>query len=345
MLGLTGLLGLLMIGATVDMGSMFGEDVPTGPDDGTDDAQDNNAASADSGSLDLIMEPGSGGATAQDPAEDEVLPRQPDNDVVFFLSAGESGVLHGSDYNDALNGSDSDDLIGGSDGDDILYGNDGDDELNGDLGDDTLIGGLGDDELYGHSGDDSMAGGEGNDWMIGGEGADSLDGAAGDDRLMAGPGDDLVIGGEGSDVVNGNDGNDRLFGVSTGSSISEMVDDMARDYLNGSAGDDMLVIGANDNAHGGAGADSFVLGDWLGEGEPAVIEDFDPAEDELVVVYDDSAHAAPELGLQADPDDPGSMILTLDGVAVAELIDQAGLDLDQITLLPASALPLPAPAA
>jgi Ca2+-binding RTX toxin-like protein len=343
MLGLTGLLGLLMIGASVDMGGIFGDNSSAEPDDDSDQGQGDNSASASGSPLDLIMEPES--ATPETPAEDEAVPQQPDNEVIFFLSAGESGVLHGDEYNDALNGSDGDDLIGGDDGDDILFGNGGDDELNGDLGDDTLLGGLGDDKLFGHSGDDSMSGGEGNDWMIGGEGDDSLDGAEGDDRLMAGPGDDVVIGGEGSDVVNGNDGNDSLFGVSTGSSVSEIVDDLARDYLNGSAGDDLLVIGADDNAHGGEGADSFVLGDWLGEGEPAVIEDFNAAEDELVVVYDDSVHAAPELGLQADPDDPDSMILTFDGVAVAELLDQTGLDLDQVSLVPASALPFPASAA
>ncbi|WP_212523020.1 calcium-binding protein [Actibacterium sp. MT2.3-13A] len=342
---MAGFLGLLMIGASVDISALFGERLDSDPED--DDSSENHIHQnefAGSGFLDLdIGSDGTDDGTDTSEMRDDADKDGPDTGV--FFGAWGNDVLHGAQDNDALNGSGGNDLIDGAEGDDTLFGGDGDDELNGDLGDDTLMGGRGNDELFGHSGNDWMKGDEGSDWMIGGEGSDNMDGGAGGDRLMGGPGDDMISGGTGQDVLNGSEGNDVLYGVSNARDASEIVDDVMPDFLNGSVGSDQLILGAQDNANGGPGADTFITGDWIAGHGPAVIDDFDAVEDQLVVVYDDHAHPAPTLGLRADTNDPDTMILTLDGQAVAELLDPAGLDLGQISLLPASGMSLPLTAA
>ncbi|MGC9369115.1 MAG: calcium-binding protein [Paracoccaceae bacterium] len=344
MFGLAGFLGLLVFGASVDVSDLSGERLAadTGDDKGDDD-HPHDKAPHDNGFLDLFGAPGGASGTPDAPQQ---------GGWHGLVGSGANGALIG-DPQDNPSGIDSDatqhaadaNTAGGGSDNIIYFAGDGDDELNGEMGHDTLVGEGGDDELLGRSGDDSLRGGDGNDWLIAGGGNDSLDGGSGDDSLMGGRGDDMVIGGAGSDIVNGSDGDDRLYGVSSADHAGKIVDDAAQDFLNGSGGDDHLMIGAGDNAHGGAGADRFTLGDWMENAGPAVIEDFDAAEDELVVVYDDSAHPAPSLGLEADPDNAGNMILTLDGMALAELHHPAGLDLGQVVLMPASGMTLPAAAA
>lgn len=337
MFGIAGFLGLLMIGSSVDISGLFGE----GAEDTSDDS-----GSSDGGQLDgnqILADDATGGGDFLD----MVGPLEGENETPV---TSDGGVPYGTVSNGAQDGSNVSagpgTAAGGSGNDGtLLFGGAGEDNLNGDMGDDTLAGVGGEDELSGHSGGDFIRGDAGDDWLIGGQGNDSLDGGEGADRLMGGGDDDIVVGGPGLDVVNGSDGDDRLYGVSNADHAADIVDDSAQDFLNGSDGDDHLMIGAGDNAHGGPGADSFVMGDWFDAGGPAVIEDFDAAEDELVVVYDDNAHSAPALGLEADPDDPDTTVLTLDGVAVAELHDPAGLDLNQVTLVPASGIALPMAAA
>jgi len=316
------------------MGGAFGDESLAKSDDEDDGgAHDSGTEVSDHGNLlDLIGFEGE---------EDD--PTGPGK-VVQYGAFG-NDILFGATGDDFIDGSRGDDLIYGADGNDALYGSEGNDQLNGEQGDDTLIGGDGGDELLGYSGDDRMKGGDDDDILIGGDGADSLEGGDGADRLMGGGDDDVLSGGDGEDVLNGSSGNDLLYGVSNTRDAAELTDDFARDYLNGSTGDDQLVIGAGDNANGGTGADTFITGDWGIGGAASVIEDFDAAEDALVVVYDDEAHPAPTLGLHADPDNPDTTILTLDGVAVAELLDPAGLDLDQVSLVPASGMTLSTAAA
>ena len=337
MFGLAGFLGLLVFGASVDVSDMFGERLAA--EDQGDDDHPHDQAPHDNGFLDLFGAPGGASGTPDAPQQvgwqglaDSALTGDPQDNP---SGIGSNVTQHAADAGTAGNGSDNI----------IYFAGEGDDDLNGDMGQDTLAGEGGDDELLGRSGDDSLRGGGGNDWLIAGGGDDSLDGGSGDDSLMGGSGDDMVIGGTGSDIVNGSDGDDRLYGVSSADHAGKIVDDAAQDFLNGSTGDDHLMIGAGDNAHGGSGADRFTLGDWMEGAGPAVIEDFDAGEDELVVVYDDSAHPAPSLGLEADPDNAGNMILTLDGMALAELHQPAGLDLGQVALVPASGITLPAAAA
>ncbi|KPQ10476.1 MAG: Hemolysin-type calcium-binding repeat (2 copies) [Rhodobacteraceae bacterium HLUCCA09] len=193
-----------------------------------------------------------------------------------------------------------------------------------------IVGGDGADDLGGGGGDDTLEGGAGDDRLFGDWGDDRLEGGAGDDRLADGSGDDTLLGGAGDDHL------------STVPADGEAAFD-GRDVLDGGEGDDTLVLGAQDHATGGAGADTFMLGPGLvpfGAGDAATLADFDPAEDSLVVVWDDWTNdAPPEIALSRVADDPDMVEVLADGVALARLSAGAGLGADDITLLPASQFP------
>ena len=205
-------------------------------------------------------------------------------------------------------------MLAGGEGNDSLWGDDGNDDLTGDVGNDVLAGCEGDDTLTAGDGDDSALGGGGNDVVAGN---------AGNDTLNGGEGDDLVLGGHGADEVDGGAGNDTLWGAGPDGPDTEI------DFLNGGEGDDVLHLDAGDYGHGGAGADSFTLQDFA-PGSPLVqITDFDPAEDHLVVMYDQVLHPTPELTLHQGE---GTTTLLLDGVPLARLTNGAMLDLSQVQL-------------
>ncbi|MCL4067848.1 hypothetical protein M3484_14825 [Pseudomonas sp. GX19020] len=244
-------------------------------------------------------------------------------------------LILGNDGNDQINARDGDDTVYGGNGNDIVNagaGNDlvlggaGNDQLHGDAGDDTLDGGDGDDQLMGHEGDDLLQGGAGNDMLLGGEGADSLYGEEGDDWLWGGEGDDQMVGGAGSDTLDGGAGNDTLWGA------FPEGDDGEVDFLNGGDGDDVIHLGVGDYGHGGAGSDSFVLTQWLGEGGFATITDYDPQDDEIVLVYDPTAHVSPAVSVTQSATG-GSSLISIDGFVVAEVNGQ--IDPSEIRLLAA----------
>ncbi len=205
-----------------------------------------------------------------------------------------------------------------------------------------LTGWRGDDDLFGAAGDDVIDGFGGADFIDGGAGDDILMGDAGNDILLGGDGDDTLHGGEGQDILDGGDGDDDLRGNTNigieqlypawssayvtydgevSDSYFEMLDlleskafeeaDFSSDILYGGAGEDMLVAGIGDVMTGGDGSDDFILGPWLADAseadlsaEPALITDFDPEEDSLVIVHDAETEAAP---------DDISVVLTEDG--------------------------------
>lgn len=294
---------------------------------------------------DLATEPDPLGETnsRDDGPDSSDLPQEPEPGIVLEAGEGDS-ILTGQSGDDTVTGGSGGDLLGGRDGDDSisgeagrdvihggagadsLDGGDGADTIHAEDGDDVIQGGDGDDMLAGHEDADRIEGGAGSDTVMGGAGSDTLDGNAGDDWLAGGFGNDLLRGGAGSDMLDGNDGADTLFG------FDPAAPDADADFLNGGNGDDVLWLGANDHGHGGAGADEFRIGDWIGEGQFARIADFDPSEDEIVVVYDAQSHPDPHLTLVSDEGSPDVTVF-LDGLPLAEIAGGAGLELSQLRLL------------
>ena len=263
----------------------------------------------------------------------ESLPwdHNPDNDLPLAGGYRDTGNVDDSSWQEFEEGPDSSDLFpdpdqpGGLDlrADDaggVLEGGDGDDTLHGGAGDDTLIGGPGDDLLVAGSGDTHLSGGPGEDTLLGGAGNDTLEGGWGDDLLVAGTGSNLLMGGAGDDTLVGAalDGD----GIDRGGS----------NFLNGGDGNDLLIIGAHDVAHGGAGADTFMIGSWIADGQTATIQDYTPGEDLIVLSYDPILHDPAALEVVIDPDMPDNALIVLDGVVLAEVIDGAGLTVQDIAL-------------
>jgi Ca2+-binding RTX toxin-like protein len=221
----------------------------------------------------------------------------------------------GGDTHDKILGGAGMNTIDGGDGNDWIEGGAGDDELDGCYGDDTLFGDDGDDELFGKEGDDSLDGGMGKDHLIGGDGNDILNGGDGDDRLLGGFGDDTLTGGTGMDALNGGAGDDTLDGS----------DDLIQDFLNGSIGDDTLIGGAGDNLNGGEGADIFVLS----IGSNAHVDDYDPSEDKIEVLYN-PAEGIPTLTTN---EQDGTTFIYADEEIVACFAGAPAIDLSTVRLV------------
>ncbi|MGB3315448.1 MAG: calcium-binding protein, partial [Albidovulum sp.] len=107
-----------------------------------------------------------------------------------------------------------------------------------------------------------------------------------------------------------------------------------RDFLNGGEGDDTLIAGLDDWLEGGEGADVFQLSDWLGEDDgPAVIADYNPDEDRLVLLYDPVAHPDPEVTVEPDPALADAMQILIDGKVVAHVLGTSGLTPGDVELM------------
>ncbi|NVO27291.1 calcium-binding protein [Donghicola sp. C2-DW-16] len=185
-----------------------------------------------------------------------------------------------------------------------------------DEGDDDLTGGAGYDAFYLQDGNDKASGEGGNDTLYGGDGRDTLNGAAGDDRLMGGAGSDTLNGGTGDDTLNGIDSDhvtagffDYGDGIYHRVVLYDPVQSDGADLLNGGYGDDLLLVGAGDTAIGGAGTDLIVVIDHDGSDELAVLEDYNPSEDVLMIKY--LGDEAPEITTSVNED--GHTVVALDG--------------------------------
>lgn len=234
----------------------------------------------------------------------------------------------GTGGNDALTGTFNDDLLTGGPGQDALFGDEGDDTLQGGAGNDELHGDFGNDLLEGGSGVDFLDGGEGDDMLDGGGDRDLLFGGDGDDVLYGGAADDFLSGGMGSDMLDGGSGNDVLDGTFG----TDGTDKDDGDVLWGGTGDDTLILGAGDVAHGGDGADTFVSGSYVENAEVAGrVEDFDPGEDRIEVIFDASQDPDPTLEVQDFADGSGADII-LNGEVILSVAGAQGLDPNMIEL-------------
>jgi hypothetical protein len=193
-----------------------------------------------------------------------------------------------------------------------------------------------DDVLRGSDRPEAIDGGFGDDVLRGEGGDDTLDGGAGDDRMLGLSGDDLLSDGDGADTLRGGGGADTIAGDARGA--PDGAPD-GRDHLHGGAGDDSLHVGRMDFATGGAGADDFTLAPGIGIGEQAEIVDFDPEEDRLVLLWDDSSGGPPpEITLGKVEDSDGLMRVLADGIVVAHVAGGSALSVADISLVGTSAL-------
>ncbi|MGL4281559.1 MAG: calcium-binding protein, partial [Albidovulum sp.] len=156
--------------------------------------------------------------------------------------------------------------------------------------------------------------------LDGGEGNDALEGARGDDRLTGAAGSDRLMGGDGKDALDGREAAGEV---------------QARDYLNGGAGDDMLIAGSDDWATGGGGADQFAIAGHGGaDAGPATIGDYDPAEDQLLLLYDPAVHPDPTVTVEPPEVEGAAHRILIDGIAVAQVFGAAHLDPADILIRP-----------
>ncbi|WP_460275112.1 calcium-binding protein [Celeribacter sp. ULVN23_4] len=148
------------------------------------------------------------------------------------------------------------DMVSGNGGDDVILGSDGEawDVLFGDEGDDTIFGRGGFDQIFGDDGDDTLSGGEGGD---------------------------LIVAGDGSDVVYGGAGDDNIF---DGNYILDDADETGNDVISAGDGDDGILLEDGINLVSlGEGEDNLMLYGESGESVAAVVTDFDPEEDGLLL--------------------------------------------------------------
>ncbi len=333
MLWLAGLLGLVAVG-----GAAMAELSPDQEETPANDAPDDNGAGHGSedllDALPVLWPPDTGslpGSMPTDPASENTgatIAGNAADEVLFGMTGNDQLGGYGGD--DTLVGRGGRDDLHGHEGDDSLEGGTGADTLHGNAGDDTLFGGPGRDGLFGHTGADILNAGAGDDVAHGGMGNDVLDGGTGADGLHGNHGDDTLTGGEGADALFGGWGNDMLTGVEHGA--------QSIDYLNGGDGDDLLVAGEGDMATGGTGADIFALSTFHIEADSAELMDFDPAEDRILILYDVSPDAQPEIAVEPDPEIPGRSCILVDGKPLATLKSAAAPEPADIMVIDAGAV-------
>lgn len=123
-------------------------------------------------------------------------------------------------------------------------------------GDDTVHASNLGDNVFGGAGNDRLYGGRLDDWLLGGEGNDVLN-AGGEAAGTLGGDGNYLNGGAGDDLLLGREGSDWLEGGD------------GTDILEGGDGDDILAGGggAGDTLHGGRGDDQYILrsGDGIDE--------------------------------------------------------------------------------
>lgn len=245
-----------------------------------------------------------------------ILVDDDDDDVVTGGSGGGGG-----EETDPHTGGVGDDIILGGEEDDTLLGRNGDDDLNGRRGDDRVFGDGGMDTVSGGMGDDSIYGGNGNDLVLGGDQHDLTRGGRDEDVLIDTVGTDTMYGDGGSDLLIGSgtmseDAEEALLAnPDPENGIANLLDqlqidltedtDRQGDHLDGGSGNDTLLFGVNDTVTGGADADTFITASWLEGHGPAVVTDFDPAEDQLVYAYN-RADGDPELTVETSENDDGT---------------------------------------
>lgn len=239
----------------------------------------------------------------------------------ILMSAIENVIFEGLGGDDTIDATVANDSVSGGDGNDSMLLRQGDDTGLGGTGNDTIDGGIGNDSVDGNDGNDSVSGGAGND---------VVSGALGDDTVFGSSGADTISGGAGNDLLNGY--------IGTESVSSNPVTPDGADILDGGEGDDTLIVGSEDIATGGLGADSFIVHEDIVDAPPAVISDYAPGEDILMVQYtpqtDGSGAAIDPVVDIANSADGASSEITVDGTLRATIEGQPDLTEADIVLTP-----------
>lgn len=76
---------------------------------------------------------------------------------------------------------------------------------------------------------------------------------------------------------------------------------------------------------------------WLDQTDPTDLEGYDVAEDDLLVVWDDSVDEEPDVTLSASEDAPDMLDITIGENVVAQLPADSGVTPDNIVVVPLSA--------
>lgn len=318
MLWLLGLMGVAVVGT-----AFVGESTETADDTDRPDPFDNLNPDLPTVSPAAFLDPSDGNDTAVGSAGPDTLDGGSGDDQI----GGYAG-------DDLMSGGPGDDGLHGMDGDDNLTGDDDADSLYGEDGADTLTGGAGNDVLYGGNDNDLLAGGAGDDALQGGAGNDDLRGGAGDDALSGGLDGDTLSGGAGADTLMGGADNDVLNGLLSEYNSAVTEDDGAVDFLNGGIGNDLIIAGEGDIVTTGDGADTVVAASWENVDAAVEVMDLDPAQDDLVLFYEEDGGPAPEITVEADPDDAEARQVLLDGIVVAQVRGAPHLTVDDISLVP-----------
>ncbi len=246
-------IGLIVAGGAVALGSLFGllnlsdEDATAAIDD--EDLGEDLPLLDETG-IDLLEQ-----AFADDPLLAQGPVADEDDVLAIFEGNNDFSQIEGTDGPDFIGipaGVDDADAAFGGGGDDVLMGNEFYNPMFGEDGDDVIFGGGEGDYLFGEAGDDTVSGGEGGDLVIGGTGSDVLYGGAGDDNIYDN-GDGRIDAAE-SDVIVAGDGNDGI-----------VIED----------GINLVSLGE--------GLDHVTIHTTSDDDPGAVITDFDPDEDSLLL--------------------------------------------------------------
>ena len=167
-------------------------------------------------------------------------------------------------------------------------------EIPDDRGDDVITLGSDDDVFTMPVDGGTLNAGLGHDTITGSAEADAINGQGGADDIRAGAGDDTSDGGSGDDVLIDKAGENTLFGGGGDDFIAALDSDGGNaDMVAGGTGDDALFLDDGDTATGGEGQDRFNVmaltrsADEMAP-DPVTITDFNPAEDSLYLLTNDT---------------------------------------------------------
>lgn len=220
--------------------------------------------------------------SSDDDTQDDPINLLDEANARDFLTELDSGV-------DLLNESDSGAQYETTDDATVLIGEDTFEATDED--DEVVLRDIVPNYTFTRDGDDTIFGGAQEDSVFSGRDDDVIFGAGGDDRLHGDSGNDTIFGGAGNDTLIGNTGYDELFGgagddvLYPGRWSNDQSDIFGLEVVSAGAGDDLvhLTQGGALIELGEGEDDVIVFSTWEDNDPVAIITDFDPNEDQIVL--------------------------------------------------------------